>query len=290
MHIRHLTILLLALIAFVSPALPVLAATDIESIEKVASLAIESSQRDLEVVKWVVSVVAGALSVFGIIAGLLGLSQLRDAKKQIEDFGDKQKTLMANARSAITQLMELEHFLDQNLQQMLGYRSAIEERRHANKVDPTADETAGNAIRQLSVSVIGDLDTAKATFRNLDTKRWTAWEQGARGLVFICLGEPDKAIVHLKAAIAQISSFEDSGRMRLASHYYNLACAYSLKAAGGNMSATDLDDCVKSGLDAVARTLEYAPWRWNMADKDDDFAALRTQNRFAELIAAAKRP
>lgn len=250
-----------------------------EDIKEIAARAIDASQHDVEMVKWIFIAISAVFTLVGISAGVFNYLQLSEALKKLESFGVEQASQLSDLRTVLSEVLQGQAICDVNLKRLQIARLAL---LNLEKEEDKIDESVATRgqIREIADGILDLLDAMKPKVVKLGSPRWRAWEHGCRGLTHLELEDISSAIACLKKAIELLPAQLQENKPRLASHYYNLACAYSRQ---GTVESRRL------AVDSLRIVFKHSRWRWKEATADADFESLKTDLAFVKLIEYAKK-
>jgi hypothetical protein len=255
------------------------AAKQVDDIKEIAARAIDASQHDVELVKWIFIAISAVFTLVGISAGVFNYLQLSEALKKLESFGVEQASQLSDLRTVLSEVLQGQAICDVNLKRLQAARLALLGLvKQGNKADESL-ATRGQ-IREIADGILDLLDAMKPKVVKLGSPRWRAWEHGCRGLTHLELDDISSAIACLEKAIELLPAELHENRPRLASHFYNLACAYSRQGTAESR---------RLAVDSLQVVFHHSQWRWKEASADADFEPLKTDPAFIKLIEHAKK-
>jgi tetratricopeptide (TPR) repeat protein len=262
------------------PAVPPAPAPQgLEEVKEIAARAIDSSQHDVEDVKFIFTVMSVMFGLTGIGAGVFSYLQLNETRKKLESFGEEQENQLSDLRTILSEILQGQAFVELNLKRLqrsrLNLQALIKSAGKPEVIQATKEE-----IDEYASGILDVLDSLNRGITKLGSPRWRAWERGVRGVTHLEKDDFTAAVKCLIQAIEQLPRQSAENHPRLASHYYNLACAY----------ARQYTDVAKlSAIIALQETLSLARWRWKEAVEDGDFDSIKTTVEFINLIDSAKK-
>lgn len=285
------------------------AATAIDSIKDIADRTLAASEDKFEYLLRILSWAGGAVLLLGALASYLGITNVRDYRKEVEARFERAFQSFSAKASQMTdiimRMVVVEQHMITNRTVFAKAKSALAEVEAKMLLPPSSvsgqtptDLAAQKRRLQLDVEshrrlLMGDVAELKALDHSRweiggPEPRWTASIQSAEGVLHHGAGNFLEAYKSFKRAADLSTGNEPPALIRRASHLYNASCAVALMSNQA-LDAANKSEWKKEAIELLKAAIEMAPRYALHVKVDPDWKPFLQEGAIQQLLSDAEQ-